>query len=257
MKNIKIFTLLTLGFILSLSACKKDPVDPPTTNETSTFSIKAEHFWGPSGTTTVFELNKWLVHPKTKDSLKFDMFKYYITNIQLKKSGGSWWTDEESYYIMDLDKMNGNVITINNVPTGTYTELKYILGVDSARNNSGAQTGALSATNGMFWSWNTGYIFVKAEGTSPQSNDGTFAFHLGGFKGENNIVTPKQTGFNGETLEIAVNTNPIIHLNARPSMLWHAGKKVSEVSRIMMPSPTAKAMADEYFGSYIFDHIHR
>jgi hypothetical protein len=120
--------------------------------------------------------------------------------------------------------------------------MKYVLGVDSARNNSGAQTG---------------YIFLKAEGESPQSPDQSFAFHLGGFKGINNIITHKTSTFNGESLDIAANTQPVIHIRNRPSMLWHAGKKISEVHRIMMPNPTAKLMADEYFGSFIFDHIHR
>ena len=167
MKTLKT-TIILSTLVTIISSCKKDPKDEPNnTNNTGSFAIKTEHFWGPSGTTTVFELNKWLVHPKIGDSLKFDKFKYYLTNVQLKKSDGTWWKDIESYYLVDLSLLNGNIITIDNVPNGTYTEMKYVLGVDSARNNSGAQTGVLSVANGMFWSWNTGYIFLKAEGESP------------------------------------------------------------------------------------------
>jgi hypothetical protein len=61
--------------------------------------------------------------------------------------------------------------------------MEFMIGVDSARNNSGAQTGALDPTNGMFWSWSTGYIMAKFEGTSAQSPAAANAlkFHIGGF----------------------------------------------------------------------------
>ena len=74
-------------------------------------------------------------------------------------------------------------LTLSDVPEGSYTEMSYVLGVDSTRNVSGAQAGALSTANGMFWSWSTGYIMLKAEGTSPNSGTGSFSFHLGGFSG--------------------------------------------------------------------------
>src|SRR5690606_2936849 len=62
-------------------------------------------------------------------------------------------------------------------------------GVDSLRNVSGAQTGALDPVHGMFWDWNTGYIMAKFEGNAPASpSNGKLLYHVGGFSGEHNTL---------------------------------------------------------------------
>ena len=68
--------------------------------------------------------------------------------------------------------------------TGTVDELRFDIGVDSLLNCSGVQDGALDPINGMFWSWNTGYIFLKLEGFSPQSTaqGKKLEYHIGGYK---------------------------------------------------------------------------
>ena len=63
-----------------------------------------------------------------------------------------------------------------------------MVGVDSARNVSGAQTGALDPAKGMFWTWNTGYIMAKLEGNSPASPTGIFEYHIGGFKQNESVI---------------------------------------------------------------------
>ncbi len=42
----------------------------------------------------------------------------------------------------------------------------------------------------MFWSWNSGYIMAKVEGSSPVSTapNKILTFHIGGFKGQYNAV---------------------------------------------------------------------
>jgi hypothetical protein len=64
------------------------------------------------------------------------------------------------------------------------------LGVDSLHNCSGAQSGALAPENGMFWAWNTGYIFLKMEGTAPASKqpDHLLEYHIGGYRTPNNAI---------------------------------------------------------------------
>ena len=66
----------------------------------------------------------------------------------------------------------------------------FTIGVDSARNVSGAQTGALDPALGMFWTWNTGYVMAKLEGTSPASAQpgNRFEYHIGGFKEPDNVI---------------------------------------------------------------------
>ena len=70
------------------------------------------------------------------------------------------------------------------IKPGTYNAISVLLGVDSARNVSGVQSGALDPVKGMFWTWNSGYIYTKLEGTSPSSSqvNGKFEYHIGGFR---------------------------------------------------------------------------
>ena len=114
---------------------------------------------------TAFKLDTFLVQPMTQDSLNFSTFKYYVSNFKLKKSDGSYWVHPESYFLVDLSNSESLELSFSDIPAGVYTDLVFTLGVDSLSNVDGAQTGALSVANEMFWSWNSGYIMLKAEGT--------------------------------------------------------------------------------------------
>jgi hypothetical protein len=264
------FSLLIVLTGLSFSSCKKkgctDPLadnyseeakkDDGTctfTDKDGTLEIYIDHNWGMSGAD--FEMNTNLVHPMTGDTLAFTTFKYYISNFQLKDANGDWWTQPESYYLVDLSDGIEEKLTIPNVPFGTYTEMSYVLGVDSARNVAGAQEGALSVANNMFWSWSSGYIMLKAEGNSPQSGSGSFAFHLGGFEGATNVVTTKTALFGSENLEVNENGISAINLIANPARLWHSSPSVEISPMIHAPGDGAVTMATDFYGGVSFDHI--
>lgn len=119
-----------------------------------------------------------------------DKFNYYFTNIEVLKNGsGIGAKENESYHLVEAGSPTSETFTIS-VPASDVNGISFFIGVDSARNVSGAQTGALDPLNGMFWTWNSGYIMVKMEGTSPLStNPGNkFEYHIGGFKQPNNNV---------------------------------------------------------------------
>lgn len=122
-------------------------------------------------------------------------FKYYISNITLTKLDGSELKLPDAYYLIDESKPASQSILIP-APRGGYKGFSFLLGVDSVRNVSGAQTGALDPVNGMFWSWNSGYIMAKMEGTSPASAAAgqSLTFHIGGFKGAFNAVRQIKMG---------------------------------------------------------------
>ena len=254
MKNNIIWGLTAL-FLSVATGCKKDKIEPAdsTTTGTDNVLLKIEHTWQDS---LEFQLNADLVNPLTGDSLNFTTFKYYISNIRLKKADGSWWTQSNSYFLLDLSEGTTPTVQLTGVPYGEYTDIEYVLGVDSTRNVSGAQDGALSPSLGMFWSWNSGYIMLKAEGTSPNSSMGSFAFHLGGFSGANNVVTTKSHTFVGNSLSVTGNGHCQIHLSAAPQTLWQTVGSVSGNSMIHMPGSGAKTMADDFYASFEFEHIH-
>lgn len=255
-QTIKLGIIVLSAFFFTLTSCKKTtttPIDPNPT--TGSFKIAFEHVFGMME--SPFSLNTLFVHPMTNDSLTFTKFRYYISNIKLKKEDGTWWSESNSYHIVDAAVESSLEIEFTNIPSGNYTELQYTLGVDSLHNVSGAQEGALSVTEGMFWNWNSGYIMLKAEGTSPQASSNVFQFHLGGYSGTNNIVSIKSTNFNGEQMTIAYNKNPHVHLKANVAKLWHSSSSVSVKNTIHMPGADAKTMADNFYSSVVFDELHQ
>jgi hypothetical protein len=248
-KSMKLtLTLLSLLAMVLITSCKEDPPTPTAGD------VKVEFSYVFGAAALPWDINTTLKHPKTGDTLTFTEFSFYVSNVRLKGEDGTWWDEEESYHLICAKCTDKNFFILKDVPLGNYTEMEYTLGVDSARNVSGAQTGDLSPTKGMLWDWNTGYIMLKAEGQSPQSSSGSFTFHLGGFSGENNIVTPKSFTFGTEVIAVG-DVMPTVAFLANPARLWHSSPSVSERNTIHMPGPEATAMAKDFFGNVAFLEI--
>lgn len=129
-------------------------------------------------------LNKNLVND-FGENYTITKLKYYVSNI--KFVAGEKRKNTGKVYLIDAAKKN--IITIA-VPSKNITGLSFLLGVDSALNCSGAQSGALDPLNDMFWTWNNGYIFFKVEGNSEASKADLHRIehHVGGFKGSNKTL---------------------------------------------------------------------
>lgn len=181
------------------------------------------------------------------DSFQVSMFKYYISNIKLNKSGSNF-TEAESYHLLNHADATSLSFNLNDVPMGTYNSITFTIGVDSFRNVSGAQTGALDPANGMFWSWNSGYIMMKFEGISPQSTQtgNVLKYHIGGFSGVNNTVKtvtlnlPQSITVDANSKKIKLSAN-ILALFSNPNTI-----NFSTMSSVQMPGVESKMLADNY-----------
>jgi len=264
MKKIQFTLAFLLGLTISIiSSCKKDdpiidfPVIPNPTN--GTVELRLEHIFGSED--VLFALNSVDYYVTALgDSVKFNTFKYYISNIELLKADGSTYKQPESYFLVDASDEVTNKIEIPNVPPADYTGVKFLLGVDSTRNVSGAQDGALSPANGMFWTWNSGYIFNKAEGTSPQISGmgNSFTLHVGGFTGVNNALQTKTISFNGEKLTVNGTREAEIHLAVDVKEYFSAENPIqlATTNMLMMPGATARQISENYRNMFSFEHLH-
>lgn len=124
-----------------------------------------------------------------KDTLVVNRFKYYISHIKLTNSKGKIFTPANEYFLIDIADEKTTRLTLT-VPEDDYVGIGFLLGVDSIRNVSGVQTGALDPLNGMFWTWNSGYIMAKLEGTANSSMIAgkQFTYHIGGFRNNQNTT---------------------------------------------------------------------
>ncbi len=161
--------------------------------------VAAMSFTAPTGSVTItfsnyvgsslLKLDSAIYKNELGQSYTVSKFKYYVGNIQLKKADGTKYVSDK-YYLINEEEAASKQITLSNVPEGNYTSISFILGVDSLHNCSGAQTDALDPVNAMFWTWNTGYIFLKMEGKSPVSTQPghLLEFHIGGYMQPNNCI---------------------------------------------------------------------
>lgn len=260
MKHILKFASIAL-IALMLTNCKKDKVQEPepAPEPTATAGSLKLHFEAMVGDSAlVFSTSTYT--NQAGNSFNVTLFKYYITNVKVTKMDNSVWMEPNSYHLVDHLDDASTTITISNVPFGNYKAIEFMLGVDSARNNSGAQTGALDPANGMFWSWNSGYIMAKIEGTSPQSTATANAlkFHVGGFSGANKtmkIITPS---FNNDTAKVSSSVSPEIHFSSN-LLEWFQTPTVIDfgtTNTVHMPGADANTIANNYADMFMVEHIH-
>lgn len=182
------------------------------------------------------------------DSFTVSKLKYYVSNFKLKGSGVADYVIPESYFLVDESK-DANTINFENVPAGTYTSLEIMIGVDSARNMSGAQSGYLDPMLGMFWDWNTGYIMAMIEGESPSipAANKSLAIHVGGFMGEYNTTKSIKFDFS-QALQIKQSKSSKVAINADILKWFEAPTKIdfSTFFLVSAVGQEAKTVADNY-----------
>jgi hypothetical protein len=235
--KILIKTLL-ISLVFGFQSCQKDEplkqdiVDPVVekpvdTKKYGTVNITFSNHAGSEN----LALNSGNYVNTNGDNFTVSKFKYYISNVVLKNADGTVFREKESYHLVDQSKGNNYIITLDSVPEGTYNGINFVLGVDSARNTSGAQTGALDPAFGMFWSWNQGYIFLMMEGNSPNSTafNNLLIYHLGGFTVPYNCIRNVNPSFGardlissaGKTSKIAIKTD-LLKMFENPNLIKFA-----------------------------------
>jgi hypothetical protein len=108
--------------------------------------------------------------------------RYWLSNVVLIDAQGGQHAVPAAYYLIEQTAANlRTTVTIEDVPAATYTALQFSVGVDADHNHSlDVFEGELSTEVDMHWSWNSGFIFLKLEGTLGQpGNKGPFLAHVG------------------------------------------------------------------------------
>jgi len=186
MQNFKKYLLLSIASLAFVS-CSSDDDNPVANNVTLEFNntfknttIVLGAATSTSATTNTSAAGQ--VH-------HFSELKYVISNIRLVKDNG----DEVPYNVNDLDKGatvidQSKTATLNyvlsNVPSATYKQIKFGLGIKPEQNtldqarfpNFYAAAGANDTA--MMWEWGSGYRFTKVEGFYDTDNK-TMSIHTG------------------------------------------------------------------------------
>jgi hypothetical protein len=202
-------------------------------------------------------------HNALGEAYKVSTFKYYIHDISLINTDSNIVSvvDKDNHYLVDASVPASGIISAKPA-SHTYNHISFTIGVDSSRNFSGAQTGALDPSNGMFWTWNSGYIMAKLEGSSPLSTqpNNRIEFHIGGYKSPDNVAKKITLDFPSEqgiaflpgstgTINITANVNAWF---SNPNDIHIAANAVC-----MTPGDLAKKIAVNYSKMFTVTGIQR
>ena len=130
------------------------------------------------------EFGESVFSQKNQDSISIETLKFYMSNLLFYDDGKCVDTMNKKHLLIDLGKKNSDDFILLQAINTEFNEIKFQLGIDSTTNSSGALGKDLDPTKGMYWTWQSGYVNFKLEGTSkacPARNH-FFQFHIGGFQ---------------------------------------------------------------------------
>jgi len=182
-------------------------------------------------------------HNAFNEPFTVNRFRYYISHLTLTSATGKQWQSNEHFLIDEEDSLS-KTIQLSSIPFNNIATIEFQLGVDSIFNVSGVQTGTLDPMRGMFWTWNSGYIFAKLEGQSDSSKAPVhyFSYHVGGYKHYQNAT---------RKVKLALPSSSNIHsilINA-DILQWFASQRNISIATSAIchePGKLAMQLADNY-----------
>lgn len=247
---------------VSLVSCKKN--DVPENNNPGRLSIEFDNIVDEQN----LFLNTVTYTNSSGENYKVSTLKYYISNIKVTNTAGVEVVvpQDSSYFLIDESDEASHSAEVT-IPKGEYRQVAFTIGVDSLRNTMdiARRTGVLdpaAGANGMYWSWNSGYIFFKIEGVSPASAEAgnVFMYHIGGFGGYssptiNNIREVKLDLTTGGIAKVPAGGESNIHLMVDIAKLFNGSTQLSIAAKpVVMFDDFSTNISNNY--STIFRHDH-
>ncbi|ULQ51283.1 MbnP family protein [Flavihumibacter fluvii] len=262
------FFMAILAAATLFTSCSKSKEPDFQAGDTGSLDIEFDNVVGGQN----LQLNTGVYTNSSGESFTITTLNYFISNIVLKNADGSEYiVPRNNCYFLIKEENASQLISLDNIPAGNYNGLSFILGVDSLKNTEPIEnrTGSLDPAGeaaGMYWVWNSGYIFLKMEGTSTvlPATDNAFFYHIGGFGGYssptiNNIKSVSLTSIAGSVAEVRKNKAdaPHVHILADALKVLNGPTPVSIAANPMvMFSPYSVNIANNYQSMFSIDHIH-
>ncbi|MCS6822454.1 MAG: hypothetical protein NZ551_11385 [Microscillaceae bacterium] len=261
---------LVFGVFFYTACNKKDKEPQPNSNVMAEIKLEFDNVAGNQN----LQLNSTTYTNAVGEQFTVSLFNYYVSNFVFKTAQGNEYVvpQDSCYFLVQESNRNSQVVKMR-VPEGDYTEVSFVIGVDSLRNTMDVsrRTGSLDVANltgenKMYWSWNSGYIFVKLEGNSPAAPaDPTgarrFRYHIGGFGGYssrtiNNIKTTT-ISFGNQHAKVRKGKSPLVHLEVDVLKVFNGSTNLSIASHpTVMFSPFSVNIANNYQKMFSFHHLH-
>jgi hypothetical protein len=173
-----------------------------------------------------------------KDSINFETFKLYISGMEYLLNGKVKATDNKACHLLDLSKISSCTWDMPEMQHYIKPDsVRIRIGIDSVTNLAGSLGGQLDPTNGMYWTWQSGYINMKLEGKSNlcYNKNQEFQYHLGGYK---------QPFISAQTITLPLKKTAQVNIYINLST-WFQGIDIGKLNHIMSPSAEAKMLSEK------------
>ena len=200
------------------------------------------------------QLNKKYRNP-FGEIYEISRFRLYIGNIKPAYTDKQTKVKKSSSY--QLIDFSDSSTTFMELPatTGTCNGVEFELGVDSADQNLGAQSGQLDPSKGMFWTWNSGYQSFRIEGYSPFSNQPAhiIAYHIGGYRYPFSTVWKiKMNTTNDEEFKITNDYKIIVEVPVELDYFFDGPTPlhIKDISSCTTPGEMSRKISENFIGSF-------
>lgn len=263
----RILSIISLSILL-FTACSKNEETKPdfSESEKAALSIQFDNIVGNKN----LILNNSSYTNAVGQQFNISLLQYFISNIKLKTTEGREYTvpQDSSYFLINEGDAASQFAKVN-VPVADYQSLTFTIGVDSLRSTMDVskRTGVLDpagdhSTSGMYWSWNSGYIFLKLEGSAPDASsaDKKIRYHIGGFGGYsapgiNNIKTVTIDLRAAGIAKVRKDRNSNIHLFADIMKVFNGTTNVNFATNpTVMSGSFSTVVANNYVNMFSHDH---
>jgi hypothetical protein len=212
-------------------------------------------------------LNTGTYKTSANDPVTISLLQYYISNIQFIKGNGDKYTvPKASSFFLVKENIDSSKSIMLNVPDGVYSAITFLVGVDSLTSTLGIEEreGVLdpgkdmAASESMYWTWNSGYIFFKMEGNSPaipadKTGFREFEYHIGGYGGYN---SPTINNIRRVTIELPA-AGPLRVRSNKTAIVHIRFEALSVFDRLdlkqhhhLMLTPASTQIADNYAAGF-------
>lgn len=241
----RLLPCLVAVFLLVLNGCKRNTYSQAAASQVK-FTVE-----NTLGSQPLI-LNSTVATTKTGETFTVSLFEYYLSGIKFTKSDGTIYTAPDTYFLVNQAKPSSLSFAVAGVPVGDYNSVSFIIGVDAQKTGFTDPldfTGDLNPANNMYWTWNSGHVFLKLEGTrTTGSITKALTCHIGGYTAPYSAIVTAAPSFNGKKLLVRANQTPEIKLRADATKLFDGPKPVNlaTFTGTEMPGPQAMQLAQNY-----------
>lgn len=176
------------------------------------------------------------------DSADIETLKFYISGIQLYHNDQPVTSFSKKHWLVDAEDSSSLLLEQNFDQSFSFNRIRCNIGIDSITNEAGAIGSDLDPTNGMYWTWQSGYINFKLEGHTRlcPARKNQFTYHIGGYQYPFNTL---------QNLDLAVTgSNNIILVFDVHTLLNQLN--TAELYEVMSPNEKAMNIAKKICAAY-------